>query len=183
MTRRGNNTKSKIRSRVEHVFAEQKDRGLFIRTIGIAWATTKIGAANLTYNIKRFIFLRKIAVAWRAPVAQGAPFDKSPIQIGRKSDASHLKRTVMPTRRPNVELRKREHLTEAEVQRLMEGAKGNRPYRHGLPNWWTSDGIRSTSERAPCTSAGSRRELLATFRRKIDGFVDFDRWRDAKRSP
>jgi hypothetical protein len=30
---RANNAKSKIRSRVEHVFAEQKDRmGLFIRT-------------------------------------------------------------------------------------------------------------------------------------------------------
>ena len=24
---------------------------------------------------------------------------------------------------------------------------------------------------------------LATFRRKIDGFMDFDQWRDAKRSP
>ena len=33
--RRANNAKSKIRSRVEHVFAEQKDRmGLFIRTRG-----------------------------------------------------------------------------------------------------------------------------------------------------
>ena len=42
----------------------KKDRmGLFIRTIGIARATTKIGMANLVYNIKRFIFLRKIAVA------------------------------------------------------------------------------------------------------------------------
>jgi hypothetical protein len=50
--------------RVEHVFAEQKDRmGLFIRTIGIARATIKIGMANLVYNIKRFIFLRKIAIA------------------------------------------------------------------------------------------------------------------------
>ena len=39
-TRRANNAKSKIRSRVEHVFAEQKDlMGLFIRTIGIARAT------------------------------------------------------------------------------------------------------------------------------------------------
>ena len=56
--------KSKIRSRVEHVFAEQKDRmGLFIRTIGIARSTTKIGMANLVYNIKRLIFLRKIAIA------------------------------------------------------------------------------------------------------------------------
>src|SRR5262249_43938375 len=62
--RRANNAKSKIRARVEHVFAEQKDRmRLFIRTIGIARATTKIGMANLVYNIKRLIFLRKIAIA------------------------------------------------------------------------------------------------------------------------
>jgi IS5 family transposase len=61
--RRANNAKSKIRSRVEHAFAEQKDRmGLFIRTIEIARATTKIGMANLVYNINRFIFLRKIVV-------------------------------------------------------------------------------------------------------------------------
>ena len=53
-TRRANNAKSKIRSRVEHVFAEQKDRmGLFFRIIGIARAPTKIGMANLVYNIKR----------------------------------------------------------------------------------------------------------------------------------
>ena len=62
--RRANNAKSKIRSRVEHVFAEQKDRmGLFIRTIGIARAKTKIGLANLVYNIKRLLFLRRIAAA------------------------------------------------------------------------------------------------------------------------
>ena len=60
--RRANNTKSKIRSRVEHVFAEQKDRmGLFIRTVGIARATIKIGMANLVYNIKRLLFLRRTA--------------------------------------------------------------------------------------------------------------------------
>jgi IS5 family transposase len=62
--RRANNAKSKIRSRIEHVFAEQKDRmGLFILTIGIARATTKIGMANLVYNIKRLLFLRGTAVA------------------------------------------------------------------------------------------------------------------------
>jgi IS5 family transposase len=62
--RRANNAKSKIRARVEHVFAEQKHRmGLFVRTIGIARATIKIGMANLVYNIKRLIFLRKIAIA------------------------------------------------------------------------------------------------------------------------
>ena len=62
--RRANNAKSKIRSRVEHVFAEQKERmSLFIRTIGIARATTKIGLANLVFNIKRLLFLRRIAAA------------------------------------------------------------------------------------------------------------------------
>ena len=31
--------------------------GLFIRTIGIARASTKIGLANLTYNMQRLIWL------------------------------------------------------------------------------------------------------------------------------
>jgi transposase, IS5 family len=63
-TRRANNAKSIIRSRIEHVFAEQKERmDLFIRTVGIARATTKIGLANLVYNIKRLIFLRRTVVA------------------------------------------------------------------------------------------------------------------------
>jgi hypothetical protein len=51
--RRANAAKSKVRSRVEHVFAGEKDRtGLFIRTIGIARARVKIGMANLVYNFK-----------------------------------------------------------------------------------------------------------------------------------
>jgi hypothetical protein len=63
-TRRANNLKSKVRSRVEHVFAEQKSRmGLFIRTIGIERATTKIGMANILYNMKRLIYLDRIAIA------------------------------------------------------------------------------------------------------------------------
>ncbi len=54
-----------------------------------------------------------------------------------------VKRTVMPKRLPNADLRTREYLTEAEVERLMKAAKGNRwghrdatmilvAYRHGL---------------------------------------------------
>lgn len=64
-TRRlANSAKSKVRSHVEHVFAAQKDRmELFVRTIGIARATTKIGMANLVYNIKRLIFLQRTAAA------------------------------------------------------------------------------------------------------------------------
>jgi integrase len=52
-------------------------------------------------------------------------------------------RTVTPLRRPNAELRTREHLTPSEVESLMEACKGNRhghrdatmilsTYRHGL---------------------------------------------------
>jgi IS5 family transposase len=60
VTRRANALKSKVRSHVEHVFAVQKDRmDLFIRTIGIARATTKIGMANIVYNIKRTLFLKR----------------------------------------------------------------------------------------------------------------------------
>jgi type 1 fimbriae regulatory protein FimB/type 1 fimbriae regulatory protein FimE len=60
-----------------------------------------------------------------------------------------VKRTVTPQRRRNGDLRTREYLTEAEVDRLMKAATGNRhghrdatmilvAYRHGLrPNWRT----------------------------------------------
>ena len=52
-------------------------------------------------------------------------------------------RTVTPRRRPNSELRTREHLTESEVNKLITAAKGNRhghrdatmillTFRHGL---------------------------------------------------
>ncbi len=54
-----------------------------------------------------------------------------------------VKRTVTPKRRRNGDLRAREYLTEAEVERLMKAATGNRhghrdatmilvAYRHGL---------------------------------------------------
>ena len=54
-----------------------------------------------------------------------------------------VKRTVMPRRPANADLRTREHLTEAEVERLMDAARKNRwghwdatmvlvAYRHGF---------------------------------------------------
>jgi transposase, IS5 family len=60
-----NAQKSKLRSAVEHVFAQEKGpMGLIIRTIGIARAKVKIGLANLAYNMRRFVFLtEKYAVA------------------------------------------------------------------------------------------------------------------------
>ena len=55
-TARANGRRSKIRAFVEHVFAQQKSRmGLFVRTIGIARARTKIGIANLAYNLTRYV--------------------------------------------------------------------------------------------------------------------------------
>src|SRR3984893_10422129 len=66
---------------------------------------------------------------------------KSALQVGPPTTE---KRTVRPPRRRlNRELRTREHLTEREVERLMEAAKANRhghrdatmvlmAYRHGL---------------------------------------------------
>jgi IS5 family transposase len=54
---RANGRRSKVRAFVEHVFAQQKSRmGLFVRTIGIARAKTKIGMANLAYNLTRFVW-------------------------------------------------------------------------------------------------------------------------------
>ena len=57
-TAQANARKSAVRSAVEHVFARQKGpMGLFIRTIGLARATTKIGLANLVYNMQRMVWL------------------------------------------------------------------------------------------------------------------------------
>ena len=56
-----NRKKSKVRARVEHVFGfiENSMGGSFIKTIGIARATTTIGLMNLTYNMFRVIQLQK----------------------------------------------------------------------------------------------------------------------------
>jgi IS5 family transposase len=62
---RANGAKSKVRARVEHVFARQKGpMGLFVRTIGIARARVKIGLANIAYNMKRAVWLsERVAIA------------------------------------------------------------------------------------------------------------------------
>jgi IS5 family transposase len=62
--RRGNATRSRVRSAVEHVFAQQKDRmGLFIRTIGIERARAKVGLVNIAYNMGRLVFHQQRRVA------------------------------------------------------------------------------------------------------------------------
>ena len=56
---RGNATRARVRSRVEHVFAAQKCRlGLVVRTVGMTRARVKIGLANLAYNFTRLAWLK-----------------------------------------------------------------------------------------------------------------------------
>ncbi|AEF82253.1 IS5 family transposase [Leadbettera azotonutricia] len=61
-TQKANNTrKSKIRARVEHVFATMTNtmRGIVVRSIGMARAHANIALMNLTYNFWRYIFLMR----------------------------------------------------------------------------------------------------------------------------
>ncbi|MBP6951305.1 MAG: transposase [Alphaproteobacteria bacterium] len=56
-TLRANSKKSKVRCKVEHIFAFQKEKiDLFIRIIGIIRANVKITLANIVYNMKRLVF-------------------------------------------------------------------------------------------------------------------------------
>ena len=56
--KRNNKAKSRIRARVEHVFAAINHfGGLFIRSIGIKRAEFQIGLMNFTYNLKRYAYI------------------------------------------------------------------------------------------------------------------------------
>jgi len=59
---KGNETRSKVRARVEHVFGHQVTAmgGKLVRTIGIVRAKMKIGMQNLTYNMQRFTCLERL---------------------------------------------------------------------------------------------------------------------------
>jgi transposase, IS5 family len=60
-----NTTRSRVRVRVEHVFGDQENAmgGKFVRTIGIARARVKIGMMNLVYNMRRLVWLERVAAA------------------------------------------------------------------------------------------------------------------------
>ena len=58
--KKNHRNKSKVRARIEHIFGAQNQMGgHFVRTIGRARATTKIGMMNLVYNMKRLVQLLK----------------------------------------------------------------------------------------------------------------------------
>ena len=60
-----NRKKSKVRARIEHVFAAQENApgGRIIRTIGAVRARAKIGLQNLIYNMRRLVILERTATA------------------------------------------------------------------------------------------------------------------------
>jgi IS5 family transposase len=60
-----NTTRSRVRARVEHVFADQENGigGKIVRTIGMARARVKIGMMNLVYNMRRFVRFERMAAA------------------------------------------------------------------------------------------------------------------------
>lgn len=59
---KANTKRSRVRARVEHVFGSIKNEqgGLFVRTIGLARAKTKVTLINLVYNMRRFMTLSRI---------------------------------------------------------------------------------------------------------------------------
>jgi transposase, IS5 family len=60
-----NTTRSRVRARVEHVFADQENGmgGKLVRTIGKVRARVKIGLMNLVYNMRRLVQLERMAAA------------------------------------------------------------------------------------------------------------------------
>src|ERR1700731_4201147 len=102
---------------------------------------------------------------------------KSHLKLVPPATVNRTVQPVPPGRRSNAELRSHEHLTEAEIERLIDAAKSNRhghrdaamllaAFRHGL----------RTSERPPCTSAWPRKahpartQSLATNCARAVGF-------------
>src|SRR6202035_1300165 len=98
-----------------------------------------------------------------------------------------VNRTVTPRRPPNAELRTREHLTEAEVERLMEVARKNRwghrdatmvlmAYRHGLRPAELVDLRWDQIDFASGTLHVRRVKRGKSWSRLFEQFFRFDKW-------
>lgn len=96
---RGNATRARVRSRVEHVFAAQKCRlGLIVRTIGMARARVKIGLAKSGLQLHPTGLVQWAAVILCAMHIDSVPNRKShPTILLRESyraDGKVKKRTI-----------------------------------------------------------------------------------------
>src|ERR1019366_2164642 len=77
-----------------------------------------LALALLDATVRRRAFVRTVVSTGRAK-----PMAKSHLKLVTPATVN---RTVTPKRAPNADLRTREYLTEAEVERLMAAAKRNR---------------------------------------------------------
>jgi hypothetical protein len=66
--------------------------GLFVRTIGLARATAKIGFANLVYNMRRLLWLERQTVRLTPPA--GSPAPSRPLQGNTAQDEGDLIRSA-----------------------------------------------------------------------------------------
>ena len=62
---KGNNTRLKVRVRVEHIFGSQSNDmgGTLVRSIGLVRAKANIGLKNLAYNMRRLVQLERMVAA------------------------------------------------------------------------------------------------------------------------
>ena len=68
-SQQANRRKSRVRARVEHVFADQAAiGGRFVRTIGLERARLRIGLVNLAYNLRRWAWLAAHVPPERRPL-------------------------------------------------------------------------------------------------------------------
>ena len=60
----GNQSRSRFRARVEHVFGAQRGDmgGTLVRSIGLVRARARIGLKNLAYDMRRLVQLQRLAM-------------------------------------------------------------------------------------------------------------------------
>jgi hypothetical protein len=95
------------------------------RVLGVPFLTRRTcstAALNSTWSQRR-----SQSSAARSPCRSPRKFRLAKSHL-KLVNPTEVNRTVAPTRRPNAELRTREHLTSGEVEALVEAAKAN---RHG----------------------------------------------------
>ena len=70
---RGDKTRSKVRARVEHVFAAQSNDmgGMLMRCIGLVRAKARIGLKNLVCNMRRLVQLKRLRSGGVAAIRGG----------------------------------------------------------------------------------------------------------------
>jgi len=92
---KSNAGKSVIRSRVEHVFADQKSQtGLFIRTVGITRATMRIGLASIVYNMRRFLFLERLNASAESSSGRHPPIDSKRRSKATQSTVNQIAKSL-----------------------------------------------------------------------------------------